>query len=228
MVFKKAEARMSSQDKTSHTSLIAREGVPFIILSFLLAIILFFLGLQIAGGVFLVMTAFIAWFFRNPHRNTPNYEKLVIAPADGRVLKLEELSGVQHLIGPCKKISIFMTVFNVHVNRMPYAGLIESIRYEKGKFFSANLDKASTDNEKNIIKLRTNDDKEILVVQIAGLIARRIVCWVNEGSHVRSGERFGLIRFGSCVEVYLPVACNLAVKVGDKVTAGETPIGYLE
>ena len=121
-----------------------------------------------------------------------------------------------------------MTVFNVHVNRMPYAGRVESIHYERGKFLSANLDKASTENERNILKLRTEDGREILVVQIAGLIARRIVCWVSEGTHVQAGERFGLIRFGSCVEVYLPPDCNLAVSVGDKVTAGETPIGYLE
>jgi len=219
---------MSNQDHTSHSSLIVREGIPFILLSFLLAVIFLFMGLQIAGVVFLGIMAFIIWFFRNPHRNTPDYEKLVIAPADGRVLKVEELSNVPHLTSACKKVSIFMTVFNVHVNRMPCAGRVESIHYEKGKFLSANLDKASTENERNILKLRTEYGQEILVVQIAGLIARRIVCWVSEGDHVRSGERFGLIRFGSCVEVYLPSDCNLAVKVGDKVTAGETPIGYLE
>ncbi|MDR2861799.1 MAG: phosphatidylserine decarboxylase family protein [Syntrophobacterales bacterium] len=219
---------MDHQDHTSHSSLIAREGLPFIILSFLPAVILFFVGFWIAGGVFLGLTAFIIWFFRNPRRNTPDYEKLLIAPADGRVLKLEELSHAPHFAGPCKKVSIFMTVFNVHVNRMPCAGRVESIHYVKGKFLSANLDKASTDNERNIVKLRTENGREILVVQVAGLIARRIVCWVSEGSQVQRGERFGLIRFGSCVEVYLPVDCNLAVKVGDKVTAGETPIGYLE
>ena len=219
---------MSDQDHTSHSGLIVREGIPFILLSLLAAVILLLLGLRIPGVVFLGITAFIAWFFRNPQRNTPHYEKLVIAPADGRVLKIEELSDVPHLAGPCKKVSIFMTVFNVHVNRMPCAGRVESVHYEKGKFFSANLDKASKENERNILKLRTDDDREILVVQIAGLIARRIVCWVKKGTHVRTGERFGLIRFGSCVEIYLPVNCNLAVKVGDKVTAGETPIGYLE
>jgi len=219
---------MGNQNNTSHSSLIVREGIPFILLFLSLAVILLFIGLQITGVVFLGITAFIAWFFRNPQRNTPDYEKLVIAPADGRVLKVEELSHVPHLTGPCKKVSIFMTVFNVHVNRMPCAGRVESIHYEKGKFLSANLDKASTENERNILKLQTEDGQEILVVQIAGLIARRIVCWVSEGDRVQNGERFGLIRFGSCVEVYLPFDCNLAVKVGDKVTAGETPIGYLE
>jgi len=219
---------MSSKDHTPHSSLIVREGVPFILLSLSIAIIFFLVNLYIVGAVFLGVTAFVVWFFRNPHRNTPDYEKLIIAPADGRVLKLEELSGVRHLTGPCKKVSIFMNVFNVHVNRMPCSGRVESIHYERGKFLSADLDKASADNEKNILKVRMDDGREILVVQIAGLIARRIVCWVNEGDHLQRGERFGLIRFGSCVELYLPVDCKLAVKVGDKVTAGETPVGYLE
>jgi phosphatidylserine decarboxylase len=121
-----------------------------------------------------------------------------------------------------------MNVFNVHVNRIPYSGQVTMIRYKTGKFFSADLDKASEANEKNIVKIKGNDGEEILVVQIAGLIARRIVCWIQEGMYVRKGDRFGLIRFGSCVELYLPVDCVVSVKVGEKVVAGETPIGCLK
>ncbi len=120
-----------------------------------------------------------------------------------------------------------MNVFNVHVNRVPYDSVVEKIAYHPGKFLSANLDKASMENERNQIMLQTPDGRYIWVVQIAGLIARRIVCWTKEGEHLRKGERFGLIRFGSRVEVFLPVDSKITVKLGDKVTAGQTPLGYL-
>ena len=219
---------MKNKDHEAHSSIIAREGVPFILFSLCLTVSAFFFGAMVSGVVLLLITVFIVCFFRNPQRITPEYEKLVISPADGKVIKVEELSGKEFLSGTCKKVSIFMNVFNVHVNRIPYSGHIELIRYEKGKFFSANLDKASTDNERNIIKIKGDDGNELLVVQIAGLIARRIVCWISEGMCVKKGERFGLIRFGSCVELYLPVDCLISVKVGDKVIAGETPIGCMK
>ena len=120
-----------------------------------------------------------------------------------------------------------MNVFNVHVNRAPYPGNIEAINYHEGKFFSANLDKASLDNERNEVLIRTEDGRIIWTVQIAGLIARRIVCWVNPGMHVRKGERIGLIRFGSRVDVYLPEDSIVSVKLNDKVRAGQTTLGYL-
>ncbi|NTW07032.1 MAG: phosphatidylserine decarboxylase family protein, partial [Syntrophaceae bacterium] len=126
-----------------------------------------------------------------------------------------------------KKISIFMNVFNVHVNRIPYGGKIEAINYFEGKFVSANLDKASSDNERNALRIRTDNGALIWVVQIAGLIARRIVCWVKVGDEVKKGERLGLIRFGSRVDVYLPEDSRITVKIGEKVKAGETPLGYL-
>jgi phosphatidylserine decarboxylase len=121
-----------------------------------------------------------------------------------------------------------MNIFNVHVNRVPYSGVVKGIYYNKGDFFSADLDKASLFNERNSIIIRTDDGKEILTVQIAGLIARRIECWVKEGMNVCKGERFGLIRFGSRLEVFLPSDSIMSVKVGDKVKAGETPIGWLK
>jgi Phosphatidylserine decarboxylase len=120
-----------------------------------------------------------------------------------------------------------MNVFNVHVNRVPYSGKIETIDYHEGKFFSANLDKASLDNECNEVMIRADDGRSIWVVQIAGLIARRIVCWINVGTPVKTGERFGLIRFGSRVDIYLPEDSRISVKLHDKVKAGETPLGYL-
>jgi Phosphatidylserine decarboxylase len=120
-----------------------------------------------------------------------------------------------------------MNVFNVHVNRVPYSGKIETIDYHEGKFFSANLDKASLDNECNEVMIRADDGRSIWVVQIAGLIARRIVCWINVGTPVKTGERFGLIRFGSRVDIYLPEDSRISVKLYDKVKAGETPLGYL-
>ena len=121
-----------------------------------------------------------------------------------------------------------MNIFNVHVNRIPYSGQVSMISYKKGNFSAANLDKASTSNERNIVRIKGDDGTELLVVQIAGLIARRIVCWVTEGMHVKKGERFGMIRFGSCVELYLPADCIISVKKGDKVVAGETPVGCLK
>jgi phosphatidylserine decarboxylase len=120
-----------------------------------------------------------------------------------------------------------MNVFNVHVNRAPYDGTIEKIHYHPGKFLSANLDKASAENERNEIMIRTRDGRAIWAVQIAGLIARRIVCWAGTGVHVEKGERFGLIRFGSRVEVFLPTDSRIVVHPGDKVRAGQTPLGYL-
>jgi phosphatidylserine decarboxylase len=219
---------MNGESKEAHSGIIAREGIPFILIFLFFSVSSFFLGSTGSGTIFLIITAFIAWFFRNPERKTPEYEKLVISPADGKILKIEDLNEKEFMVGPCKKVSIFMNVFNVHVNRIPYSGQVTMIRYKTGKFFSADLDKASEANEKNIVKIKGNDGEEILVVQIAGLIARRIVCWIQEGMYVRKGDRFGLIRFGSCVELYLPVDCVVSVKVGEKVVAGETPIGCLK
>ena len=120
-----------------------------------------------------------------------------------------------------------MNIFNVHVNRSPYSGRVRFIRYRSGKFLSANLDKASALNERNTVMVQTDDGREIMTVQIAGLIARRIVCWLREGMQVRKGDRFGLIRFGSRLEVFLPLGSAILVEVGDRVRAGETPIGEL-
>ncbi len=210
-----------------HDSPIAREGYPFILATAAFTLAAFFLGMPRIAFLLFLATGFVVWFFRNPERSFPPGEKLVISPADGKVIRIEEIGGHELLPGISRKISIFMNVFSVHVNRFPYSGRIEAIRYDPGKFLSANLDKASSDNERNAVLIRTEDGRLILVIQIAGLVARRIVCWVKEGMPAGKGERFGMIRFGSRVEVLLPPDADILVKVGDNVRAGETPIGGL-
>lgn len=211
-----------------HDNLIVHEGYPFIIFSLITTIFVAFLG----GNCWLILlffliTAFVTWFFRNPERSFQDEDKLVICPADGKIIKIEDVELMGAFAGKFKKISIFMNVFNVHVNRAPYNGKIESIHYHEGKFLSANLDKASQDNERNEITIRTNEGRAIWTVQIAGLIARRIICWVREGDAVAKGQRLGLICFGSRVDLYLPEDSKISVKLNDRVKAGETPLGYL-
>ncbi len=210
-----------------HDSIIAQEGYPFILLSLIITVFIAFLGICWLLVLSSLISFFIIWFFRNPERHFHEEEKVVISPADGKVIKVEDVEMNDTITGKYKKISIFMNVFNVHVNRIPHSGKIEAINYHEGKFVSANLDKASSDNERNAIQIRTENGSAIWAVQIAGLIARRIVCWIRVGDAVTKGERFGLIRFGSRVDVYLPPDSRIAVKVGQKVRAGETSLGYL-
>ena len=210
-----------------HDSIIAQEGYPFIIFSLVITVLISFFGICWLIILMVALTLFVVWFFRNPERYFQDEEKLVISPADGKVVKIDDVEITGTIAGKYKKISIFMNVFNVHVNRVPYSGQIETINYCEGKFLSANLDKASVDNERNEVMIRTEDGRVLWAVQIAGLIARRIVCWLNVGTPVKKGERFGLIRFGSRVDIYLPEDSKISIKLGDKVKAGETPLGYL-
>ncbi len=210
-----------------HNSIIAYEGFPFIILSLVFTVFAAFFGILWLTLSLAAITIFIICFFRNPERTFQDEDKLVICPADGKVIRIEEVDVHGTITGRFKKISIFMNVFNVHVNRAPYGGVIEKIHYHKGKFLSANLDKASAENERNEVLVRTKDGRAIWTVQIAGLVARRIVCWTTEGVNINKGERFGLIRFGSRVEVFLPPDSRIVVNLNDKVRAGQTPLGYL-
>ncbi len=210
-----------------HKSIIVAEGFPFIILSLVFTLFAAFFGVAWLTILLAALTIFIIAFFRNPQRHFQAAEKLVISPADGKVIKMEEVDVRGAMEGRFKKISIFMNVFNVHVNRAPCGGTIEKISYRPGKFVSANLDKASAENERNDVLIRTKDGSAVWTVQIAGLIARRIVCWAREGDTVAKGERFGMIRFGSRVEVFLPAGSRVAVRLNDKVRAGQTPLGYL-
>ena len=211
----------------NHDNIIAHEGYPFIIFSLVVTFFVAFLGLCWLIISFVFITFFIVWFFRNPKRSFQDEEKVLISPADGKIIKIENVEVNGTISGRFKKISIFMNVFNVHVNRAPYSGKIEAINYHEGKFFSANLDKASQDNERNEIMIRTEDGRRVWMVQIAGLIARRIVCWVDVGANIKKGERCGLIRFGSRVDVYLPEDSIISVQLKDKVKAGHTSLGYL-
>jgi phosphatidylserine decarboxylase len=212
----------------NHNSIIARQGLPFIIPLGLLAVIFVISEMIWVASLFFLLTAFVTWFFRNPARKPPDDVNVVVSPADGKVIRIENVTENDLIKGPSRKISIFMNVFNVHVNRMPHSGTVDAIQYRRGKFFSANLDKASSLNEKNSILIKTNSGKHILTEQIAGLIARRIECWIQVGMHVNKGDRFGLIRFGSRLDVFLPIDTVISVRIGDKVKAGETPIGWLQ
>ncbi len=211
----------------SNREIVAREGLPFIIVPGAAAAIAFLAGVPGIASLFFIVTLFVVWFFRNPERKGPAEAGLVVSPADGRIIGVERDMTSEYVPGSFTKISIFMNVFNVHVNRIPYAGVVNAIRYRPGKFFSAELDKASAFNERNAVVIMTDKGRGLVTVQIAGLIARRIVCWITEGMSVRRGERFGLIRFGSRVEVFLPDDARIIAQVGDRVRAGETTIGEL-
>ena len=207
---------------------IAREGFPFVGIGLGLTLLFLFFGplfLAIFAGV---LTLFVLYFFRDPERQGEVQEKAVLTPADGRVLGAWTLESGDNPLGTrAVKVSVFMSLFNVHVNRIPAKGRIVKISYRPGAFFSANLDKASQKNEQNAVTLDTREGKQIVFVQIAGLIARRIACWVREGDEVEAGQRFGLIRFGSRLDVYLPEGSRVAVQAGHNVKAGETILGYL-
>lgn len=207
---------------------LAREGLPFVLVACSFTLLFSYLGLVIITIPAGILTLFVIFFFRDPARNNEADPKTIFTPADGTILDIHHFTDNNNLLGrPAVKISIFMSVFNVHVNRIPVGGVIQEITYRSGKFFSANLDKASEQNENNKITLTTPDSRKIVIVQIAGLIARRISCWIEKGARVETGQRFGLIRFGSRLEVYLPGDSRITARLRQKVKAGETIIGYL-
>jgi len=217
---------MSLIDSVKNTLVpVHKEGYPFIAA--------FFVGSFVIGWIAeplfwvgIVLTLWCAYFFRDPQRATPQDDDLVISPADGRV------SAVQLMVPPAEldlgsepllRISVFMNVFNCHVNRAPVRGSVTSVQHKDGLFLNAELDKASTDNERNSVVIDSRHGK-VGVVQIAGLVARRIVCWVHPSEPLDAGERFGLIRFGSRLDVYLPAGAQPRVSVGQTAIAGETVI----
>ncbi len=207
---------------------ITPEGYPFIGAFALASLILFWLWTPL-GWIGTVLTIWCILFFRDPPRVTPVRDGLVVAPADGRVSQITAAPPLHELgLGdkPMLRISIFMSVFDCHINRSPVSGRIEKIVYQPGKFFNADLDKASADNERNSLVIATPGVR-VAVVQIAGLVARRIVCFVREGQPVGVGERFGMIRFGSRVDVYLPDGTSPLVAVGQIAIGGETALADL-
>jgi phosphatidylserine decarboxylase len=206
---------------------IAREGYPFILGSAFATAIVAILGLYVLALFFLAFTFFVCFFFRDPERAIPEEERVVVSPADGKVLEVGVVQEDDFAAGKILKISIFMSIFNVHVNRIPFNGKVTDVTYYPGKFFSANLDKASRDNERNAVTLEINRGRKLIVIQVAGLIARRIICKALKGDRLSRGERFGMICFGSRLDVYLPPDTVPAVSVGDKVLAGTSILGRL-
>ena len=206
---------------------IHREGYRFVAAFAVGTLILFYIFAPF-GWMGLILTLWCAYFFRDPDRVSPVREGLILSPADGIVQRIEPAVPPAELkLGDTERlrISIFMNVFDVHVNRSPVDGTVECTNYRPGKFFNAALDKASEDNERQALAIRLVDGRQIAVVQIAGLIARRIVCGVDEGDRVHAGARFGMIRFGSRVDVYLDADISPMVVAGQRAVAGETVIG---
>jgi len=210
--------------KGGHYEPVAREGLPFIIPPFALALVFWLGDYPWTSLLFLLISAAIGLFFRNPERVTPQGRGIVTSPADGRVVEIVAGAESGNLEGiPLKRVSIFMSIFNVHVNRCPISGTVEKVVHVPGQFLDARESQASMVNEHNCVVLR-GEDGPIEVVQIAGKIARRIACWISKGDNVRMGERFGLIRFGSRLDVYLPENFSFVVDVGNRVRSGETII----
>jgi phosphatidylserine decarboxylase len=223
----------------------AREGLLFIAIATVIAAGAFGLavtrrswGLWLAAFVLLLLALWVAYFFRDPERTGDRGASLIVSPADGKLIMITEVDEPSFIKGKATRLSIFMNVFNVHVNRYPVDGVVAYVHYNKGKFFNASAEKSSLENEQMSVGLETapadsnrtprvGDIQRVLVRQIAGLIARRIVTYSKVGQHVKQGERMGIIRFGSRVDVFLPVGSVIRAKLGDVTTAGVTVLGEL-
>jgi len=206
---------------------VASEGWPFILPLAIITGLLFFFGWKNTAVVSLVLTLFVLFFFRDPERPVPQGAGVVVSPADGRVIVVKDIFEPTYLKQEVKQISIFLSVFNVHVNRSPIGGTVEVVKYNPGKFHVASVDKASLDNEQTAMVISDGKHK-VLVKQIAGLIARRIICYAKPGDAIRLGERYGLIRFGSRVDIFLPRDTDLKVKVGDRIKGSRDVIAVLK
>jgi len=199
--------------------LIRKEGLPFIGISALISIILFVTPLSVLG---LIPIIFVTWFFRDPYRTIPSGDGLILSPADGTIL---EVAGTtEEKVGSCTKVSIFMSIFNVHVNRLPIDGTIIAKQYKPGRFHMANLGKKTADNERVILYIK-NDMGIFRLDQVAGLVARRIICWPEVGDQLQAGQKIGLIRFGSLLECYIPDSITVVARQKDRTFAGQTILG---
>ena len=214
--------------------MIARDGWTFILIGIVLTIIVIWLATKwdsrvlFGLGVFLSLaTLFVVYFFRDPERTVLSESGMLVAPGDGRIVLIDTLAS-HPFVGPNTiQISIFLSVFDVHVNRVPASGRIEYVKYHPGRFMPAYLDKASLDNEQTEIGMNTDCGRPVTFKQIAGILARRIVCRLSEGDEVGVGSRFGMIKFGSRVDLLVPADSRITVQVGDQVRGGETVMGYL-
>ena len=205
--------------------IVAREGWLFTAVALVFSIAISWISLIWSLPLWII-TVFVVQFFRDPPRHIPQDEKVVLSPADGRIVVVEKTED-PYAKREALKISVFMNVFNVHSNRSPVDGKIEQVQYFPGKFIHADLDKASLENERNMLIITTERNQQVTCVQVAGLIARRILCYVSAGDTLKRGQRYGFIRFGSRVDVYLPLSAKPKVAVGDKVYATETVLAEL-
>ena len=205
--------------------IIAREGWPFLAAAVMIAITATIWCAAWSIPLWII-AVFILQFFRDPPREIPQGRDLVLSPADGRVVAVERTQD-PYALRDAIKVSVFMNVFNVHSNRIPVDGTVQSIQYFAGSFVNADLSKASLENERNALLIKTENGQPVTCVQVAGLIARRILCYVNAGETVTRGQRYGFIRFGSRVDVYLPLSASVKVAIGDKVAATSTVLAVL-
>ena len=213
---------------TQEPSPVVRERLPFLIGVTVLTVAVAFLKIAWLTVVMGALALQTFWFFRDPDRIIPPGEGLIVSPADGRIVEVSEVKEERFLKGRAIKVSIFLNLFDVHVNRIPCSGRIRGMHYQPGKFLAANKDLASTENEQNAILLETPSGAKLVFVQVAGLVARRIVCWVKEGDAVERGFRFGMIRFGSRTDLFLPPGTEIKVRLGQKVKGGSSIIGVLK
>lgn len=206
----------------------AKEGFPFIAVTAGFTLIAVWLGWSAVAVATAISTLFVSWFFRNPPRVVPQGPGLVVSPGDGKVLAVEEEFEPRYLKERAIRISIFLNVFDVHINRLPCDGVIENVQYQPGLFLVASKPHATLQNEQNAVMIKTAEGAKVLCVQVAGLIARRIVWWVSPKDRAVRGERYGLIRFGSRMDTYVPAATLIKIAVGDRVKGGETILGELQ
>jgi phosphatidylserine decarboxylase len=204
---------------------IAKEGYPLILTGAALTTVAAAAGWKLASGALGLATLAIAGFFRDPERRIPAAEGVVVAPADGRIVSIADVSDSSPFAGAVTRVSIFLSPLDVHINRMPVAGRVQDVLYQPGKFLPAYRDEATQQNEQNSLGVIDPQERLFGVVQVAGVLARRIVCWVKSGDLLGRGERFGLIMFGSRTDLYLPRGCKLEVGQGQKVKGGETIVG---
>ena len=205
---------------------IAKEGLPFLIPSALLTIFFEGVGWKVLTVLGVLLTLFIIFFFRNPKRKIPALQNIILSPADGKIIHVGECEEDRFLKEKALKVSIFMSLFDVHINRAPTSGKVLERSYHPGQFLLANAEKSSLLNEQNAFVLETEDRLKILLIQIAGFLARRIVCYAKAGDNLRMGQIFGMIRFGSRIDLYLPPEVKPIVRPGQRVKGGESIIGY--
>ncbi|MDH5299531.1 MAG: phosphatidylserine decarboxylase family protein [Desulfobulbaceae bacterium] len=205
---------------------VAQEGYPFIGFAAFVTLLLGIIGFATLALLSLLVTAFVLYFFRDPSRISSDEKDVLVSPADGKIIVIDKIFDDRFVKEHVYKVSIFMNVFNVHVNRVPFNGEVTQIHYSPGRFYSADTERGALENEFCAVTMKTESGGRLAFVQVAGLIARRIVCWAQLGDRLQRGQRYGLIRFGSRVDLYLPLQVQLEVKLGQKVRAGETVLGY--